>query len=268
MRILNVIRPSVLTASFAVALTAFVGTRPAHADFNYPNFSSTAGLQLNGAATTVGNVLRLTASGQSSVSGSAFTTAAQNVAGGFTATFTFQITQPAGITDENGLNGADGIAFNIQNTGANQNVFTTSQFSLLFDTYDNGGGDPSSTFARLFFNNVAVATTDLSAASATPINFTDGNAHTVQVLYSGTTVNVSLDGTGIISAGGIDMSTFSPAFVGFGSFVGGASENHDILSASLVTTAAAAPEPGSCALLATVLLPAAGVLVRRRYRQP
>src|SRR5688572_10160870 len=85
---------------------------PATADLTYADFTGAAGLQLNGDAAVVSNVLRLTPD-EPFQAGSAFATDPQQVRAGFSTTFTFRITAPAG-PDE----GADGIAFVIQRDAA------------------------------------------------------------------------------------------------------------------------------------------------------
>ena len=91
-----------------LAISVAIGANSALADFNYPDFSSVAGLTLNGNASQVGNVLQLTpdAEGQS---GSAWrTTSKAHLADGFDTTFTFRMA----------TNGADGMAFVIQDDSA------------------------------------------------------------------------------------------------------------------------------------------------------
>jgi hypothetical protein len=60
--------------------------------FSYPDFNSTAGLTLNGNATTVAPVLRVTPS-LSGMTSSVLTDQAVNVNGSFDTSFAFQITQ-------------------------------------------------------------------------------------------------------------------------------------------------------------------------------
>jgi len=84
----------------------------AQAQFSYTDFSSTAGLQLNGSAAAANNgsanVLRLTP-GTYDQNGNAWYTTQIPLSAGFTSTFTFQ------FTGEGGSGGhADGIAFVIQ----------------------------------------------------------------------------------------------------------------------------------------------------------
>lgn len=78
--------------------------------FNYPNFSSTAGLALNGHAVQTSNVIDLngpTVAGARA--GSVWHTSQQNVQMGFVSNFSFR------ITDVNG-NGGGGFTFSIHNS--------------------------------------------------------------------------------------------------------------------------------------------------------
>src|SRR2546427_10112940 len=77
--------------------------------FNYPDFSSTSGLNLTGSAAQVGTAIRLTPAAQSQ-KGAAWYTQKQFVGAGFTTTFTFRITSP-------GNGGGGGLSFAIQNGG-------------------------------------------------------------------------------------------------------------------------------------------------------
>jgi uncharacterized repeat protein (TIGR01451 family) len=96
-------------------LVAMCGTTPLLAQSpSFSDFSSTANLTLNGSAAQVGNVLRLAPDPLSETTtqnaGSAWFNFQQPVAGGFSTTFTFRITN-TGIETPPG----DGIAFVIQN---------------------------------------------------------------------------------------------------------------------------------------------------------
>ena len=75
---------------------------------SYPDFSSVAGLTLNGNAAQVGNVLRLTPANYGE-SGSAFSTSTVSLASNasFSTFFQFRFTNPGGACDGQGC-GADG----------------------------------------------------------------------------------------------------------------------------------------------------------------
>ena len=109
--------------------------------------------------TGVNNVLRLTPN-QFFTAGSAWYNTQQNVTGAFSTTFTFQL----GGTTAGGSGNADGIAFLIQNSGTNAlgpdgcgigfgddtligcapaTGGITNSLAVEFNTYQNGGIDPS-----------------------------------------------------------------------------------------------------------------------------
>ena len=126
----------------------------AQAQFQYPNFGSAAGLQLNGDAATFSNdgpfVLRLTP-GSGNQDGSAWYTTQIPLASGFTSTFTFQFTGQGGSGGH-----ADGIAFVIQGapTGVNsegsEGTFTICTFWLVDNLAMQGRIDEAkSLFERL-----------------------------------------------------------------------------------------------------------------------
>ena len=101
-------RNVLLVALVSLAACFSCISRNARANFSYPNFSSTSGLNLVGTTFQLGNRLRLT-SAQTHQIGGAWTSAKQEVAGGFQTSFAFEVSQP----DSNF--GADGFAFIVQN---------------------------------------------------------------------------------------------------------------------------------------------------------
>src|SRR5437899_1271310 len=87
---------------------------------NYPNFGSTAGLQLNGSALQIGNVLQLTPAEQVQT-GSVWFNSPVNVANGFSTSFSYNICGGSifgGKSSCPGANGSDGLTFTIQNSVA------------------------------------------------------------------------------------------------------------------------------------------------------
>ena len=87
------------------------------ANFLFSDFSSSAGLTLNGDAAVVGDRLRLTPA-EFFQRGSAGSTAREAVGGGLDRAFRFRITDPAGFfNDPAGQPGGDGFAFVIQASG-------------------------------------------------------------------------------------------------------------------------------------------------------
>lgn len=115
-----------LLVLWSAVLLLVANAAQAQTTVSYPNFSSTSGLALNPSAAAPvgdGHVLRLTPS-QGGLAGSAwyFTGSSDApvgvpLAGGFTSTFAFQISVPAGSAGVNGKPGADGFAFVVQGVG-------------------------------------------------------------------------------------------------------------------------------------------------------
>jgi hypothetical protein len=230
---------------------------------NYPDFSSTTGLSLQAATSKVGNVLRV--SGTSSANGfagSAWYTTQQPVAGGFSTTFRFQITQPQGITDDDGNTGGDGFAFVIQNSsgtalGGSGNGLgydgIANSVAVEFDTFRNSViGDPNGNHISIHTGGTAAnsAWEDHSLGIVTSLpNMSDANIHTAGILYLPGTMTVSLDGSDVLAVP-LNLSTklnlnAGNAYVGFTAALFAASEDHDILNWSV----SAVPEPSSLALV-------------------
>jgi len=274
--------PAVLAALFAPAVFCPANAR---ADFDYPDFSSTAGLNLQGSAAVVNDgisdVLRLTPATGSQI-GSAFNTTAQQVVTGFGTQFDFDFTDPGGISDGSGNPGGDGVAFNLASALPGSAVFASSEFSVLFDTFQNAG-DPGSNFVRVLLNGATFALTgDLTSS----FDFSNGDEYRAEINTIGdaagtlevTLINLTTNAAPqvVISQTGFSLApTFATgtAFAGLGAFTGGAFENHDIISFALqegpepLVTGGVIPEPGTLILaLGGGLLPVVG-FVRRRLRR-
>ncbi|MDX1486652.1 MAG: L-type lectin-domain containing protein [Acidiferrobacterales bacterium] len=246
-----------ISGAIAAALAlAFAGT--ASASIIFTDFSSTAGLTLNGNAATVGPVLRLAPSsiGQR---GSAFTSSPVGISS-FSSVFTFQITNPGGATDGFGQTGADGLTFTLQSSPAGAGALGAGGGSLgyggispsvavEFDTWFNGAAlDTSSNDLGVNTNgNLA----SLQTAALAP-QFDNGAIWTAWVDYDGITLEVRTNTTGLRPAAPtlaqiIDILTTlgtSTAFVGFTAATGAAFGDHDILSWRYDV-----PEPTALALL-------------------
>lgn len=127
------------TVSLCV-LVCLAMSKPSHAQIDFTDFSSTSGLQLNGNAAQATNsnnqqVLRLTPDGLTGAVGSAWFTTQQPVSGGFTSTFTFQVTSALGA--------ADGFAFVIQNAPTTPlNSIGAAAGALGYGQGGNPGGAP------------------------------------------------------------------------------------------------------------------------------
>ena len=260
----------------AIALGCVVGV--AHADINFSSFDSVANLSLQGSAAQSGNVLRLTTANYSLV-GSAWFNNQQSVGSGFSTTFRFQITQPGGISDDDGNSGADGLAFVIQNQsetaigGAASSMGyedITDSVAVEFDTFCNSIiGDPNG-------NHISVQTCGTLANSSwhshslgcvTDLpNMSDGNVHTASILYQPGTMSISLDDAQVLTVP-LDLSSKlslndGQAWVGFTAATWAAYENHDILGWSMTSV----PEPSTLVLFTVGVLVLPVSLCQRRRR--
>jgi hypothetical protein len=280
-----------LAAFSAFALVLATGAR---ADFLYPNFSSTAGLTLNGNATTAvtgdGTVLRITpaATGQS---GSVFTTNQISLGAGaeFSTFFQFRFTNPGGISP------ADGITFTLQTVNNNVGgaggglgyVGINNSVAVEFDTFPNGPafGDPNGNHVAVDTNGALNGTgvivngqsncTNVATVGGTPNCMANGNIWSVWIDYDGTNLSVALADNSLVRPADIINQAINipgflgstSAFVGFTGGTGSGFENQDILNWQLVQSfapIAAVPEPSSWVLLGTLLALFAWFAYKRR----
>lgn len=212
---------------------------------SYSDFSDVSGLQINGDAAQVGDVLRLT-SALGGQAGSAFATNAIALSAdvSFSAFFSFNIFGSGGFGDSDGL-GADGLVFTMQTvsnsagTGGGGIGFDGLGESLgvEFDTWDNGTPtDPNGNHVGVNLNGnmESVATVN------EPTRFNngsdwfawidyDGTIDKLSVRYSQTAVKPTLEALTYY----VDLTTIfdsTDVFVGFTSGTGSAYNNHDITS--------------------------------------
>ncbi|MBC8144100.1 MAG: hypothetical protein H7X80_00865, partial [bacterium] len=99
-----------LRALIAITLLQLLQPAAMTSQISYPDFTSTAGLRLVGAARRNPPALRLTDLGRS-LRGAVWFDQKVRVVGGFVTTFQFQIYQTGGRNDNTYANGGDGIAF-------------------------------------------------------------------------------------------------------------------------------------------------------------
>ncbi len=214
---------------------------------NFPDFSRTAGLQLNGNAAQVGNALRIVPAAGNQA-GSFFSTTPVTLTAqvSFSTFFSFRITNSGGLGDSDGA-GADGLAFVVQTNSNSVGSFggglgyqgVTNSLGIEFDTYDNGpsSGDPNG-------NHVAIDTGgNLSpnlGVQTVATRMNDGNLWYAWVDYDGNldALEVRLSNSAARPASALVSATVdltgvlggTNAFVGFTSATGSGFGNHDIVS--------------------------------------
>lgn len=257
----------------ATALLCIAGTANATV-ITYDDFSSTAGLSLNGATEVVnGDTLRLTPN-SGSQNGSVFSTNLIDLtAGSFSSEFSFNF-------NSQGNGGADGIVFTLQSVSNTVGSIgggigyegIPNSLGIEFDNWNNGAIDNhSDSHIGINFNgsvsSVAIATTgSLGLANLdTPtetwyawVNY-DSLTSVLDVFFNDEDV---LPGTAALSYTSdlaVALGT-SSVYAGFTSATGGASANHDLLSwefsnvANGTSSLNEVPEPSSLLIFSAGLL--------------
>ncbi len=219
----------------------------ASANFDYNDFSDVSTLQMNGVASQAGSTLRLTPLGGGQA-GSAWHTTQQNVAGGFSTTFTYRGFEGSG---------ADGVAFGVQSNGTTE---------LGSGGYDNGMDDILGCVGvsfRSFWNEIGFFANN---AEIQTISFSGLHRETpwsVQIDYDGTTKdwNIFLDSS-LVMTQNFDVTSVvgSTAYAGLASGTGAADDNNDVYEWHYTETV---PEP---ATLSALSLAGLGLL-KKKQRQ-
>jgi hypothetical protein len=241
--------------------------------FSYPNFSSTAQLNLLGNAVQSGTVLRLTANANNQT-GWAWRTTPMPVIQGFDTTFTFRITPPAGNrgegmalvihNDPNGIATQGGTIWGMgYGTGASSSVGIRNSIAIELDTWlDPFLGDTSANELTIHTRGSLGNHEDeqYSIARNTPATIlSNGQVHTLRVRYVPGTIDVFVNGSAtpaisraysLLTGGLYANNTPAPganlangtAFVGFCSATGnGFTELCEILSWDWTSTPLAHP---------------------------
>jgi hypothetical protein len=223
----------------AIAVAVLWMTPGAHAaTVNYPDFSDTTGLTLNGDAAQAGDVLRV-APATDSQAGSAFTDAkVVDPALSFTTTFRFRL--------HGGSFEADGMAFVLQpNAPTELGDFggglgygrITPSIAVEFDTFDNGSGDPGDNHVALTKNGEVREHLEF----AQPPFDLHGTAHRAWIVYKAPQRQLkvfvakheddSRPGHPLFKVRkNFGNVLGGPAYAGFTAGTGGAFQDHDVLS--------------------------------------
>lgn len=262
-------------ASSVACLAASWALPAAAAVISYPDFSSVAGLTLNGSAAQVGNVLRVTPATYNQ-SGSAFSTSTVALSSGasFSTYFQFRFTDAGGSCDSFGC-GADGLTFVVQTVSNNVGSLgggigyegIPNSIGIEFDTWNNGGIDGGS--SNHLGINVGGSVNSVLRAEVTEADMNGGDTWNAWVDYNSVTgllearlsrsagrPTLAMLSYSIDLAGALGVTN---AYVGFTSGTGAAYANHDVLSWTLedrfapIDPGSSVPEPLSLALSGSAL---------------
>lgn len=211
-------------------------------------------LTLAGSARLESSTLRLTPA-QPNLAGAAWLPSRQPIANGFDTEFEFRLTDPGGLG-----NGADGLAFVLQNSGpsalggkgsgggfalgegvAGDSTIPQS-IAVFFDTFRNPEiGDPSNNFVTICTagtpEQLRWPPPRLASSKKLGVKLKDRKPHTARVEYQPPALTIYLDGKHVLSTA-VDLSSVlgpdGSAWIGFTASTGGGYENHDILSWSFL----------------------------------
>ena len=176
--------------------------------FNYPDFSSTAGLALLGNAAQSGTALRLTAN-TNNQTGWAWRQSVVPVAAGFDTTFTFRITPPAGNKgegialvihdDQNGTATMGGTVWGMgYGNGASSSVGIRNSIAIELDTWQDGFLSDTSANELTIHTRGSQGNHEheqYSIARNTPATIlSNGQVHTLRVRYVPGTIEVFVNG--------------------------------------------------------------------------
>ena len=246
-----------MTSALLIFLAQFAhGQEPPKPTFAHPDFSEAKDLALVKDAKRQQKVLRLTRA-DTDRRGAVWHRQKQQVAGGFETVFRFQFTEQDPMPQ---YNGADGLAFVIQNSGlkaigsaGGSGGFAAGDaganpggkgiqlsFAVFFDTYQNlNAGDPSNNYVSICANGrmkeMQWPPRRLAFTPGLSVYLKDGQIHTARVIYKPPLMTVYLDDmlTPLLTAA-VNLSSITDpdgsAFVGFTASTGGGYQNHDLVS--------------------------------------
>jgi hypothetical protein len=238
-------------------------TPPVACETGTLTFTAEAVTLVGNAFITDGSVIRLTPSVDNQ-KGAAWLNERKSVAAGFTASFSFRISALGGIENgtapDSGNNGADGIAFVIQDQQADALGAAGGgigydgvprSLAVEFDTWLNTEGtvdDPDGNHVAVHTKGTLANSSDEAARIGLPlspagVNLSDGGVHSVVIVYTPGTLTVTLDGSLVLtvpvtltSIGGSSiLDGTGRAWVGFTAATGAARENHDVFGVKITT---------------------------------
>lgn len=238
----SALRRSFLGAAGSLALGGF-----AQADFTFNDFSSADGLTLVGSATTSGNLLRI-APAIPSQAGAVWHEVPQRVVDGFVMECEFRMS-----------GGADGMALVLQ--GHHPGYLGSEGCALAYhglpnslavelDAWQNGScegspvGDPNGNHLSVHTGgtgpNSVAESFSIGSTSSIP-NLSDGQVHTLRLIYGPGLLEVFVDDLvnprlqiAVDLASTLDLNQ-GHLLAGFTAATGGATQDHDVLSWSMVS---------------------------------
>jgi len=241
----------------SAVLVLFAGPTAVSGDIIFDDFSSISGLNLQGDALQVGDVLRVQPAQDWNIrEGTVWFQTQQPLAAGFETMFHFRLSNAGGVSDGSQV-GGDGFAFMIQASSATAQGNhplpgvdlgyggIPNSIAIEFDTFRNGYGgahDPSTNHVAIMSRGTAPNTFDHDLAELVhanvPGDFNDGIVRVARVLYEAGTLSVFVDdlGTPLLSLD-VDIPALigtQEAWVGFTAARGDAFADHDILSWSFL----------------------------------
>ena len=265
----------------------------------FNDFSSTAGLKLNGSAAQSGNVLRVTPAIDNQ-GGSVFSTNAVSLANNasFSTAFSFRFSNPdRGFCDTGSVCGADGLVFVVQTVsnsvggvGGGIGYFGLQKsVGIEFDTWSNAA-DPN--ISDINSNHVGInvngSLKSLLSVPVTEADLNGGDTWNAWIDYNGSSKNIEVRLTRSADRPASALMSFTrdlavdlqstQAFFGFTSGTGASNANHDLLSWRVRSTFDPIGDPrqppGNVSTPASLPLVLAGIglaavaSVRRRREEP